>query len=162
MEWLENNAYSRQLNRSGMRARCGVYAFFALVLGWLAMQQLRDNCYILQADSGIQVEGYVERHRDGYKKRRLEVAMEYQGKTYTIVRTGQRFTSQMFDEAIETRRVTVYVNPANPEKSVMSLGVDPVSWMVPSIVAAVSMGFLCMAARELWYYYGKGAGDVEG
>lgn len=162
MEWLENNVYSRQLNRSGMRARCGVYAFFALVLGWFATMQLRDNYCVLQSDSGIQVEGYVESYRSGYKRRSLEVAMEYQGKTYTIVRTGQRFTSRMFDEAIETRRVTVYVNPANPEKSVMSLGVDPVSWMVPSIVVAVSMGFLCMAARELWYYYGKGAGDVEG
>ncbi len=161
MEWLENNAYSRQLNRSGMRVRCGVYAFFALVLGWLAMQQLRDNYYILQADSGIQVEGYVERHRPGYKKRRLEVAMEYQGKTYTIVRMGQRFTSRMFDEAIETRRVTVYVNPANPEKSVLSLGVQPSSWVVPLILAVGSTGFLFMAARELWHYYGKGAGNVE-
>ena len=32
MEWLENNAYSRQLNRSGMRGCCGVYAFFAQVV----------------------------------------------------------------------------------------------------------------------------------
>ena len=161
MEWLENNAYSRQLSRSGMRVRCGVYAFFALVLGWLAMQQLRDNCYILQADSGIQVEGYVERHRDGYKKRRLEVAMEYQGKTYTIVRTGQRFTSRMFDEAIETRRVTVYVNPENPAESVLSLGVPPETWIVYSLVGVVELVLLgCSGYFFCLYYRKEEAADV--
>lgn len=162
MEWLDNNAYTRQQGRRGMRIRCGVYAFFALVLGWLAMHMLRDNYYILQADSGIQVEGYVEKYRKGYKGARLEVAIEYQGELYTIIRRGQRFTRQMFDDAIKTRRVTVYVNPADPEKSVMSLGVYPSSWVVPSIMAVVSLGFLCMALRELWFYRREGAGDVEG
>ncbi len=162
MEWLENNAYSRQQDRSGIRIRCGVYAFFALVLGWLAMHQLRENYYILQADSGIQVEGYVEKYRRSYRKSRLEVAMEYQGEMHTIVRRGQRFTNQMFDDAIATRRVTVYVNPENPEKSVMSLGVDPASWVVPAILAAASAGFLFMALRELWQYRREGAGNVEG
>ena len=162
MEWLENNAYSRQQNRSAMRIRCGVYAFFALVLGWLAAHMLRDNCYILQADSGIEVEGYVESYREGYKKNRLKVAIEYLGDTYTVTRRGQKFTPRMFAEAIETRRVTVYVNPANPEKSVMSLGVYPSSWVVPLIVAAVSLGVFCMAGRELWNYRREGAGNVEG
>ena len=161
MEWLENNAYSRQLNRSGMRARCGVYAFFALVLGWFATMQIRDNYCILQSDSGIQVEGYVESYRSGYKRRSLEVAIEYQGNMYTVTRRGQNFTRQMFEEAIATRRVTVYVNPGNPEKSVLSLGVQPSSWVVPLILAVGCTGFLFMAGRELWHYYGKGAGDVE-
>ena len=161
MEWLENNAYSRQLKRSGMRTRCGVYAFFALVLGWIVTMFLRDNYCILQSDSGIQVEGYVESYRKGYKENRLEVAIEYQGYTYTVTRKGQNFTSQMFDEAIATRRVTVYVNPENPEKSVMSPGVQPSSWVVVSVLSAASLGFLCMAVRELWDYYGMGAGAVE-
>jgi hypothetical protein len=161
MEWLENNAYSRQLNRSGMRARCGVYILFALVLGWFATMQIRDNYCILQSDSGIQVEGYVESYRSGYKRRSLEVAIEYQGNMYTVTRWGQNFTWQMFEEAIATRRVTVYVNPGNPEKSVLSLGVQPSSWVVPLILAAGSTGFLFMAGRELWHYYGKGTGNVE-
>ena len=161
MEWLENNAYSRQLNRSGMRVRCGVYIFFALVLGWFATMQIRDNYCILQSDSGIQVEGYVESYRSGYKRRSLEVAIEYQGNMYTVTRRGQNFTWQMFEEAIATRRVTVYVNPGNPEKSVLSLGVQSSSWVVPLILAVGSTGFLFMAGRELWHYYGRGEGNVE-
>ena len=162
MEWLENNAYSRQQNRSAMRIRCAVFAFIALVLGWLATHQFRDNYCILQADSGIQVEGYVERYREGYKKARLEVAIEYQGNTYTVTRRGQHFTRQMFENAIATRRVTVYVNPGAPEKSVMSLGVEPASWVVPTILAVASLGFLVMALRELWQYQREGAEYVEG
>ena len=161
MEWLDNNAYTRQQDRSGMRIRCGVYAFFALVLGWLAMHMLRDNYYILQADSGIQVEGYVEKYRKGYKGARLEVAIEYQGELYTIIRRGQRFTRQMFDDAIQTRRVTVYVNPADPEKSVMSLGVTPSSWVMLAFLSAVSAGFMGAAVYQLWSYRRGAAGDVE-
>ena len=78
-----------------------------------------------------------------------------------MTRWGQNFTWQMFEEAIATRRVTVYVNPGNPEKSVLSLGVQPSSWVVPLILAVGSTGFLFMAGRELWHYYGKGAGNVE-
>lgn len=161
MEWLDNNAYTRQQDRSGVRSRFGVFAFFALAWGAFAFITGRGIYHSLQADSGIQVEGYVESYRNGYKDKHLEVAIDYQGETYTVTGRGQYFTRQMFEKAIETRRVTVFVNPENPEKSVMSLGVPPSSWVMLAFLSAVSAGFMGAAVYQLWSYRRGEAGDVE-
>ena len=65
MEWLDNNAYTRQQNRSGARSRFGVFAVFALAWGAFAFITGRGIYHSLQADSGIQVEGYVESASSG-------------------------------------------------------------------------------------------------
>ena len=161
MEWLDNNAYTRQQDRSGARIRFGVFAFFALAWGAFAFITGQGIYHSLQADSGIQVEGYVESYRNGYKDKHLEVAIDYQGETYTVTSRGQYFTRQMFEKAIETRRVTVFVNPENPEKSVMSLGVPPSSWVMLAFLSAVSAGFMGAAVYQLWSYRRGEAGDVE-
>ena len=104
----------------------------------------------------------MESYRNGYKDKHLKVAIDYQGETYTVTSRGQYFTRQMFEKAIETRRVTVYVNPDNPEKSVMSLGVSPSSWVMLAFLSAVSAGFMGTAVYQLWSYRREGIGDVEG
>ena len=53
------------------------------------------------------------------------------------------------------------LNPENPEKSVMSLGVPPSSWVMLAFLSAVSAGFMGTAVYQLWSYRRGEAGDVE-
>lgn len=112
MDWLENNAYTKQQNRSANLTGALAFLLFALLWGWPVFHIWQDTCNILQADANTTVEGYVEQ----ITHKRIEVHIEYNGKDYTVRNQGHNFTWAMHDAARKTRRVTVYVNPDNPEK----------------------------------------------
>ena len=117
LDWLENNAYTRQQNRSANLWGSLGFLVIALLWGWPVFHIWQDTCYILQADADTSVEGYVERITGhGAKRGRIEAHIEYKGQDYTVRRMGQRFTGPMYEKARESRRVTVYVNRNNPSE----------------------------------------------
>lgn len=160
MDWLANNAYAKQQIRSGQRMRAVVYLLVALFTGYMAFSPGKDAYHVLQADSGITAEGDVESFRDSFRMRRthIEVALEYRGKLYTIRNKGYHFRRDAFEEAISTRRVTVYVNPESPGDSVLSLGVPTTIWVIIGVSCTVSGGFQALAASNAWHYF---RGDEE-
>ena len=158
MEWLEQCEYTRQQERSGVRIRFLVFAFFALVWGVLAWLHGRSMYYVLQADAGTAVEGYVESCSPGYKCTHLRVSIDYQGDTYTVKNRGYHFNGRQREEAIATRRVTVYVNHSHPEESVMSLGVPSTVWCIQAFLVAVSVAFSGLALYQL---RGARRGEVQ-
>ena len=155
MEWLENNAYTRTQTRSANLTGALAFLFLALLWSWPVSSIWKGVYCVLQADANCPVEGYVESYRDGYKKSHLTVAIEYRGETYTVVRQGYMFTRRQFENAIKSRRVTVYVNHDNPAESVMSLGIPLRMWIITVIVTlpvvagvGASLYFFCYYRRN--------------
>lgn len=138
MDWLENNAYTKHQNRSANLTGALAFLLFALLWGWPVFHIWQDTCNILQADANTTVEGYVEQ----ITRKRIEVHIEYNGKDYTVRNKGHYFTWAMHDAARKNRRVTVYINPDNPEKSVMSLGISPATWTGITVFTLAELGFL--------------------
>ena len=155
MDWLADNAYAKQQVRSGRRMRAVVYMLVSLFTGYVAYSLGKEAYHVVQADSGITVEGYVENYRDAFKMRRtrINVSMEYQGKLYTVRNKGYHFQRGDFEEAVSSRRVTVYVNPKSPVDSVLSLGVPRIIPVIIGLVCAVSCGFLAFAVSNAWLYF---------
>lgn len=143
LDWLENNAYTRQQNRSANLWGALAFLLFALLWGWPVFHLWQDTCCILQADANTTVEGYVEWITDrGPKLGRIEAHIEYKGQDYTVQRMGQSFTGQMYEKARESRRVTVYVNRNNPSESVMSLEIPAAHWTGIILFSLAELGFL--------------------
>lgn len=143
LEWLENNAYTRQQNRSANLWGALAFLLFALLWGWPVFHLWQDTCCILQADANTTVEGYVERITDrGPKRGRIEAHIEYKGRDYTVRRMGQSFTGPMYEKARESRRVTVYVNRDNPSESVMSLEIPAAHWAGIILFSLAELGLL--------------------
>lgn len=143
LDWLENNAYTRQQNRSANLWGALVFLLIALLWGWPVFHLWQDTCYILQADANTTVEGYVERITGRRAKRgSIEAHIEYKGQNYTVRRMGQSFTNPMFEDARESRRVTVYVNRNNPSESVMSLEIPAAHWTGITLFTLAELGLL--------------------
>lgn len=143
LDWLENNAYTRQQNRSANLWGALAFLLFALLWGWQVFHLWQDTCCILQADADTTVEGYVERITDrGPKRGRIEAHIEYKGRDYTVRRMGQSFTGPMYEKARESRRVTVYVNRNNPSESVMSLEIPAAHWAGIILFSLAELGLL--------------------
>ena len=164
LEWLENNAYTRHQRRSSQLALALLMAFLSAVWGWPTFKTWQEMYHVLQADSGIRAEGYVEVHREEFRRRngasrscsaRIKVAFEYQNHTYTIGNKGYNFTRSRFERARESRRVTVYVNPENPAASVLSLGIPVETWIIHSLVGLAELVLLGCSGYFFFLYCRK-------
>ena len=152
MEWLENTAYTRTQTRSANLTGALAFLFLALLWSWPVSSIWKGVYCVLQADANCPVEGYVESYRDGYKKSHLTVAIEYRGETYTVVRQGYMFTRRQFENAIKSRRVTVYVNHDNPAESVVSRSIPWTVWptsLLPLLFICIGIAAGRTAGRNI-------------
>lgn len=150
MNWLEHNAYTRQQTRSGNLTAALFFLALALVWCWPTFRIWQSMYHVLRVDDSTPVEGYVEQIRGhGPKRAIIRALIEYQGESYTVCRTGFHFTTDMFEQARETRRVTVYVNRENPAESVMSVGVPPFVW---GCHAVFSLPVPCLLGAALYFF----------
>lgn len=69
--------------------------------------------------------------------------IHYKGRDYTITEEGFCFTPSMYEQALESGIVPVYLNPAAPEKSVLSKGVPPRNYILPSLFTLIALALIC-------------------
>lgn len=148
LDWLEDNAYTKQQTRSANLWGALAFLLLALLWGWPVFHIWQNAYYTLQADANTIVEGYVEQISSGS----IEAHMEYNGKDYTVRRMGPSFTWAMFEEARESRRVTIYVNRDNPGESVMSLKIPADQWTGIIVFSLVELGFLGASLYFFCFY----------
>lgn len=67
------------------------------------------------------------------------VEIHYKGHDYTITEEGFCFTPGMYERAMESGAVPVYLNPDAPEKSVLSKGIPAREWILPSLFTLISL-----------------------
>ena len=60
-----------------------------------------------------------------------------------MTEAGFRFTDGMYEQAMESGTVPVYLNPDEPEKSVLSKGIPPRNYILPSLFALIALALIC-------------------
>ena len=72
-----------------------------------------------------------------------QIYFTYRGKEYTVTEAGFYFTDVMYEQAMESGTVPVYLNPEAPEKSVLSKGIPPRNYILLSLFALIALTLIC-------------------
>ena len=140
--WLDNNDYLEQQGRSEYRRASWLCWGIALVLLLVPVRQSFTRIYYIHAaqDTPTLTGTILKLERDtGTRQERkyhAKVEMTYRGRTYLITEAGFCFTQNMYEQALESGTVPVYLNPEQPEKSVLSKGITLRNYIAPGL-------FLC-------------------
>lgn len=148
LNWLDNNQYLENARKREFRMAAWVCWILALIL---LLIPVRSNfCRISDINatqdtptlSGhvLRLERKPSRQQQLYEAR---VEITYRGKEYTVTEAGFYFTDVMYEQAMESGTVPVYLNPEAPEKSVLSKGIPPRNYILPSLFALIALALTC-------------------
>ena len=148
LNWLDNNQYLENARKREFRMAAWVCWILALLL---LLIPVRSNfCRISDINATqdtptlrghvLRLERKPSRQQQLYKAR---VEITYRGKEYTVTEAGFYFTDVMYEQAMDSGTVPVYLNPEAPEKSVLSKGIPPRNYILPSLFALIALTLLC-------------------
>ena len=154
LNWLDNNQYLENARKREFRMAAWVCWILALIL---LLIPVRSNfCRISDINatqdtptlSGhvLRLERKPSRQQQLYEAR---VEITYRGKEYTVTEAGFYFTDVMYEQAMESGTVPVYLNPEAPEKSVLSKGIPPRNYILPSLFALIALTLICTGSYFL-------------
>lgn len=144
LSWLENNNYLENRQKREFSIAAWVCWGVALILLLIPVRSsFLRICNINAAQDTPTLSGHVlllerkpSRQQRVYDAR---VEIDYKGQVYTVTEAGFRFTDGMYEQAVESGTVPVYLNPQAPEKSVLSKGIPPREWILPGLFSLVSL-----------------------
>ncbi len=145
LDWLNNNNYQEahiKNELSWAAWTCWILALIILLIPVRSSAVRIHNICLAQDSPTLSGEVLrLERETVGTQPRAYDtqVSIYYQGSDYTITEEGFFFTESMYDNAMETGMVEVYLNPDAPEKSVLSKGIPLREWIAPSLFALISL-----------------------
>lgn len=144
LDWLENNHYLESRQKREFSIAAWVCWGVALILLFIPVRSsLLRICNINAAQDTPALSGHVlllerkpSRQQRVYDAR---VEIDYKGQVYTVTEAGFRFTDGMYEQAMESGIVPVYLNPKTPEKSVLSKGIPTREWIPPGLFSLFSL-----------------------
>lgn len=146
--WLDNNNYAENERKRefGMAAwGCWMLALLLLLIP-VRSSFLRIHTINAAQDSPTLDGDVVLLKRDLAHRQSLaydtRVEIHYKGHDYTITEEGFCFTPSMYEQALESGKVPVYLNPDAPEKSVLSKGIPPRNYLLPSLFALIALALI--------------------
>ncbi len=154
LDWLENNDYGeRQTRKEYLLAALFLWGL-ALVILLVPVRSSAQNIYYINAAEDtptitghvVQLEPTMQRRKGltGVKggSYRAKIDIEYNGTPYYVTNVGFNFTRAMYEQALDSGEVPVYLNPQRPEKSVLSKGVPFMQYFLPGVFAALGIFLL--------------------
>ncbi len=144
LSWLENNHYLENRQKREFSIAAWVCWGAALILLLIPVRSsFLRICNINAAQDTSALSGHVLRlERIPLSQQPLyeaRVEITYRGEDYTVTEAGFRFTDDMYERAVESGTVPVYLNPQAPEKSVLSKGIPPREWILPGLFSLISL-----------------------
>lgn len=142
LHWLDSNDYLEQQGRSEYRRASWLCWGIALVLLLVPVRQSFTRIYYIHAaqDTPTLTGTVLQLERDNStrqeRKYHTKVEIAYRGCTHLVTEAGFCFTQRMYEQALESGTVPVYLNPEQPEKSVLSKGITLRNYIAPGL-------FLC-------------------
>ena len=148
LNWLDNNQYLESARKREFRMAAWVCWILALLLLLIPVRSSFLRIYHINAAQDTpRLIGHVLRlERKPSRQQRLyeaRVEITYRGEVYTVTEAGFRFTDGMYEQAMESGTVPVYLNPADPGKSVLSKGIPPRNYIQPSLFALIALALTC-------------------
>lgn len=148
LSWLKNNDYLEKKQKREFSIAAWVCWGIALILLLIPVRSSFLRIYHINAAqdtptlSGqvLLLERKPSRQELLYETR---IEITYKGKAYTVTEAGFRFTDGMYEQAMESGTVPVYLNPKAPEKSVLSKGIPPRNYILPSLFALIALTLIC-------------------
>lgn len=148
LSWLKNNDYLEKKQKREFSIAAWVCWGIALILLLIPVRSSFLRIYHINATqdtptlSGhvLRLERKPSRQQQLYEAR---VEITYRGKEYTVTEAGFYFTDVMYEQAMESGTVPVYLNPEAPEKSVLSKGIPPRNYILPSLFALIALTLIC-------------------
>lgn len=150
LNWLENNHYLEQ--ETGRQYGWAAWMLWGIALIILLVPvrgSVMAQYYINTAEDSPSIIGHVVQLTPSHRGKGLRggkggrydarVEIEYKGETYNVTSVGFNFTHAMYEEAIESGKVPVYLNPERPEKSVLSKGVPFLQYFATGIFTALAL-----------------------
>ncbi len=150
LNWLDNNNYlEREIGRQYVWAAWLLWGIALLILLVPVRGSALNQYYINAAEDTPSITGHVVYLNPSFRGKGIrggkggrydaKVDIEYQGETYYVTTVGFNFTHDMYEEATETGRVPVYLNPEHPEKSVLSKGVPFLQYFATGMFALLAL-----------------------
>lgn len=150
LDWLENNDYGERQTRKEYRLFALFLWSIALVILLVPVRGSALNLYYINAaEETPSITGHVVQLEPAMSRRGLtgakggryhaKVDIEYNGRPYYVTNEGFNFTRGMYERAIDSGEVPVYLNPQHPEKSVLSKGVPFMQYFLPGVFAALAL-----------------------
>ena len=148
LNWLDNNQYLESARKREFRMAAWVCWILSLLLLLIPVRSSFLRIYHINAAQDTpRLIGHVLRlERKPSRQQRLyeaRVEITYRGEVYTVTEAGFRFTDGMYEQAMESGSIPVYLNPADPEKSVLSKGIPPRNYFLPSLFALIALALTC-------------------
>ena len=148
LNWLDNNQYLESARKREFRMAAWVCWILALLLLLIPVRSSFLRIYHINAAQDtprlighvLRLERKPSRQQQLYEAR---VEITYRGEVHTVTEAGFRFTDGMYEQAMESGTVPVYLNPAAPEKSVLSKGIPPRNYIQPSLFALIALALTC-------------------
>lgn len=148
LSWLENNNYSENKRKREFSIAAWFCWILALLLLLIPVRSSFLRIYHINAAQDtptlighvLRLERKPSRQQQLYEAR---VEITYRGEAYTVTDAGFRFTDGMYEQALERGSVPVYLNPDTPEKSVLSKGIPPRNYLLPSLFALIALALIC-------------------
>lgn len=159
LDWLENNDYGeRQLKKEYLGVALLLWGIALIILLIPVRGSALNIYYINAAEDTPSITGQVlmlepRLSRKGFTGGKggrydVKVDIEYNERPYYVTNEGFNFTRSMYERAIDSGKVPVYLNPQHPEKSVLSKGVPAMQYFCTGAFAALAL-FLLGAG---WHY----------
>ncbi len=151
LSWLENNNYLEKKQKQEFSIAAWVCWGIALILLLIPVRSSFLRIYHINAAQDtptlighvLQLERKPSRQQQLYEAR---VEITYQGEVYTVTEAGFRFTDDMYERAMKSGTVPVYLNPDAPEKSVLSKGITPRNYILPALFSLIALALICSGA----------------
>lgn len=148
LSWLENNNYLEKRKKREFSVAAWVCWGIALILLLIPVRSSFLRIYHINAAQDtptlighvLRLERKPSRQQQLYEAR---VEITYRGEVYTVTEAGFRFSDGMYEQAMESGTVPVYLNPDEPEKSVLSKGIPPRNYILPSLFALIALALIC-------------------
>lgn len=150
LDWLEKNDYlENEIRREYAWAAWLLWGIALLLLLIPVRGSALHQYYIITAEDTPSLTGHVVRLEPAGRRRGIrggkggnytaEVEIEYRGESYRVTNVGFNFTHAMYEKALDTGRVPVYLNRAYPEESVLSKGVPFLQFFATGLFAVISL-----------------------